>query len=117
MKVTSGAEFYEYRPMCSRLDFGSNEPWEPATRSSHSPHTTHHPNATEPTAAWHPIYMSISRHLDEYCAVEGITPSAEVDVEGLSSCHQFLPSPGVDVSTTDPLSRLERARAALAATL
>ena len=79
--------------------------------------TTPHPNATEPTAAWHPIYMSISRHLDEYCAVEGITPSAEVDVEGLSSCHQFLPSPGVDVSTTDPLSRLERARAALAATL
>mgnify|MGYP000844294190 FL=1 len=61
--------------------------------------------------------MSISRHLDEYCAVEGITPSAEVDVEGLSSCHQFLPSPGVDVSTTDPLLRLERARAALAATL
>ena len=79
--------------------------------------TTPHPNATEPTVAWHPIYMSISRHLDEYCAVEGITPSAEVDVEGLSSCHQFLPSPGVDVSTTDPLSRLERARAALAATL
>ena len=76
-----------------------------------------HPNATEPTVAWHPIYMSISRHLDEYCAVEGITPSAEVDVEGLSSCHQFLPSPGVDVSTTDPLSRLEHARAALAATL
>lgn len=49
--------------------------------------------------------------------MEGITPSAEVDVEGLSSCHQFLPSPGVDVSTTDPLSRLERARATLAATL
>ena len=49
--------------------------------------------------------------------MEGITPSAEVDVEGLSSCHQFLPSPGVDVSTTDPLSRLERARAAIAAEL
>ena len=49
--------------------------------------------------------------------MEGITPSAEVDVEGLSSCHQFLPSPGVDVSTTDPLSRLEHARAAIAATL
>ena len=89
-----------------------NEP--PVARSQP---TTPHPNATEPTTAWHPIYMSISRHLDEYCAVEGITPSAEVDVEGLSSCHQFLPSPGVDVSTTDPLSRLERARAALAATL
>lgn len=78
---------------------------------------THHPNTQSPVTAWHPIYMSISRHLDEYCAVEGITPSAEVDVEGLSSCHQFLPSPGVDVSTTDPLSRLEHARATLAATL
>nr|DAS16216.1 MAG TPA: hypothetical protein [Caudoviricetes sp.] len=42
LKVASGAEFYEYRPMRSRLDFGSNEPWEPATHRSHSPHTTHH---------------------------------------------------------------------------
>ena len=85
------------------------------------PQSPHNPPHLTPTPLNPPshgtLYMSISRHLDEYCAVEGITPSAEVDVEGLSSCHQFLPSPGVDVSTTDPLSRLERARAALAATL